>query len=475
MSHSPLHQRLHIRLAMRQSQKLSSPALSPLPPYPSRSPPKEPQEAPLIAPPAPHPTPSEPTEPVAATDFAQSGEAVEEEEDKMKTTHVRPRTAPASPERPSTAFSTRSTIRQVDPSPESLHNALARGLTDSVTLAQGPAYEPFPPFNPSNLTVDDNEAADKSNTHIPATEPTTATDAAPGGLRRGGTPSDRSSPRKSRSCSPQKSRTPSPRKHMVRTPTLPAHQESSDSAYSGESPHLPLRSSNLRDPGNLEAPDTPSPVSREQKRDAYAPLQIRRPFAESNSEGEPAAGQATHARIADYMRKMKSQQRGHMAISNGAARDGSVRDGGVRDGVARDDDAQRKIEAPQPVKRIVAPVAHIIQAMAEPGAGPQTEGGASTRQQERQTGKESNNQTTTSRHSEVSGASVASKHSVFSTPGRDELERKKPIVEEDEGPFARAKSVQDLEQSRRRVSEGTKESVEKGDGKKMCGMKCAVM
>ena len=47
-----------------------------------------------------------------------------------------------------------------------------------------------------------------------------------------------------------------------------------------------------------------------------------------------------------------------------------------------------------------------------------------------------------------------SKRSIFSIPGRDELERKKALVEADEGPFARAVSMQDLQARRRRVSEG---------------------
>ena len=55
------------------------------------------------------------------------------------------------------------------------------------------------------------------------------------------------------------------------------------------------------------------------------------------------------------------------------------------------------------------------------------------------------------------------------------MERKKPIVEEDEGPFAGVKSLKELEVDRRVVSGGTTESVKKGDGKRFCGMRCAVM
>lgn len=439
MSHSPLHQRLHLRLAMRQD--VSSPALSPLPPYPAHSPPKEPQELPATAPPSPDLVPGEPTQLV-------------EELDSMRATHVRPRTAPPSPERPSTAYSTRSTIRHVESSPESLSDAFARGFADSGTPALGSYCEPFPPFNPSGST-EEPSTDDPPTMHIPSTEPSTAMGPVPSSLRRGGTPSGPSSPQKGRSHSPQKSRSASPRKHALRTPTLPSHQESLSSAYAAS-----------KDPEKWDAPDTPSPVSREQQKQAYAPLQIKRPFAESSTGGEPFYGQSTHARIADYMRKMKVQQRGVMAESSG---------GGAR----------AKPDAAQPAKRIVASVPHIIQAMAQPGdagsdpAKHQTAAGPSSAPQNEaptQIDKQPTRQPAPSRRSETSGASVASKHSIFSTPGRDEMERKKPIVEEDEGPFAEAKSIQDLEQSRRKVSEGVKESGESDhEGKKLCGMKCAVM
>jgi hypothetical protein len=75
----------------------------------------------------------------------------------------------------------------------------------------------------------------------------------------------------------------------------------------------------------------------------------------------------------------------------------------------------------------------------------------------------------------VSGASAlsaASKHSIFSTPGRDELERKKAAIENDEGPFARAKSMIDLGEERRRVSGG--DGGEK-DKRRCCWVGCAVM
>ncbi|KAF2621257.1 hypothetical protein BU25DRAFT_463860 [Macroventuria anomochaeta] len=400
-------------------QNFSSPTLSPLPPYPASSPPKEPPASPAPSPPSSPPAP-EPSVPAS-------------DENNMRATHIRPRTAPASPERPGTAYSTRSTIRQVEPSPDSLSDALALGFAHGGTPAPGTSFEPFSLFNPGQ---DGKTEHDEHGMHHSSIEPTAPVVA----LRRGGTPSGRSSPRKSRSCSPQKSRSASPRKQLVRTPTLPVHQESSSSACSAVSSE------------KWEAPDTPSPIPHEQQREAYAPLQVRRPFAESNSEGEPVAGHDTHPRIADYMRKMMQQQQG------ARSKPGEIN--------------RSQVEVPEPVKRVVGPPApHIVQAMVQPDNPSQTLSPFFAAQ--RQAQKEPARHISVSRRSEASGASVASKHSIFSTPGRDEMERKKPIVEEDEGPFATATSMQDLEQRRRRVSEGSKDG--DGIGKRVCGMKCVVM
>jgi hypothetical protein len=68
--------------------------------------------------------------------------------------------------------------------------------------------------------------------------------------------------------------------------------------------------------------------------------------------------------------------------------------------------------------------------------------------------------------------STTSQDSIFRTPGRDELERKKTLVEVDDGPFARVTSMTDLDEERRRISgemDGERRRV------KMCGVGCAVM
>jgi hypothetical protein len=89
-------------------------------------------------------------------------------------------------------------------------------------------------------------------------------------------------------------------------------------------------------------------------------------------------------------------------------------------------------------------------------------------------------QISVSAQSNVSGGTVASKRSIFSTPGRDELERKKALVEQDEGPFAKAVSMNDLTERRRVASGGPlgdDEGKKEQKSRRFCGMEvgCSVM
>ncbi|EOA90100.1 hypothetical protein ACJQWK_07861 [Exserohilum turcicum] len=59
--------------------------------------------------------------------------------------------------------------------------------------------------------------------------------------------------------------------------------------------------------------------------------------------------------------------------------------------------------------------------------------------------------TSSSRISSASAGTSVSRRSVFSTPGRDELERKKALVEADDGPFGTVASMADLEERRRGI------------------------
>jgi hypothetical protein len=89
-----------------------------------------------------------------------------------------------------------------------------------------------------------------------------------------------------------------------------------------------------------------------------------------------------------------------------------------------------------------------------------------------------NNRISVSGHSNITALSTASRNSVFSTPGRDELERKKALVEPDQGPFAGATSMADLDEERRRISglKGIDEGGNKGRRTiRVCGVGCCVM
>ena len=161
---------------------------------------------------------------------------------------------------------------------------------------------------------------------------------------------------------------------------------------------------------------------------AYAPLQVRRPFAgQGGKNGDRTEGHGTHVRIADYMRGMKTQRINRSSLPR------------------RDQEKSGNLVA----LNLSIP--------------------------KQSTGKDPERQVSVSRRSEASGASVTSKHSIFSTPGRDEMERKKPVVEEDEGPFAKATSMQDLERTRRRVCEAEKRSDGGCMKGRMCSRGCIVM
>ncbi|KAF2125717.1 hypothetical protein P153DRAFT_360054 [Dothidotthia symphoricarpi CBS 119687] len=293
-------------------------------------------------------------------------------------THFRPRTvASLSPVRPPTSYSTRSTVRAVTPSPDSLKETLKRGFADQGTPAPE-SDTPPPPMseNGDSAARNDQElfaiyVEHAENDNFP-TYPTSPS------LQRGGVKLGRTSP--------QKSRSRSPRKRPSSTPShLPSHRDSSALE-------------------ELSCPDTPSPVTREQQRLAYAPLQISTTAQNEMKRTEP-------------LRKTRSKpllSKTHM---------------------------ETRHHAPQPCKPIT--INSLEQHMS------------------------------VSRQSNITHVSVASKRTVFLTLGRDEMERKKALVETDEGPFARAVDMQDLEERRVRVGEG--QDLYKKKSRKGCGGGCSIM
>jgi hypothetical protein len=312
-------------------------------------------------------------------------------------THFRPRPqpppAPTSPVRPSTAHST---IRAITPSPPNSSDATFPLPRPKSEHALGsPELATFKQY------VLKAEAGGFSNTPVIAGPK----------LQRGGIASGRSSPIKdgraspvkARSNSPTKSRSKSPRKKALSALEGFAASPAKDDEPMIDSPVQPAVQEHHEEQDEHEHwPETPTPMSRSQKRQAYTPMSI------------PA------------------------------------------------------YHAPKPPT--ATPSHHPSQ---KPSLLPAPDHGR-------------RNLTIKPNLSPTVSTSSASKHSIgiFSTLGRDELERKKALVEVDEGPFARAKSMVDLRDERRRV--GAREEGEKGgqddtsgekkQGSKFrCGLECVVM
>jgi hypothetical protein len=273
--------------------------------------------------------------------------------------HQRAPPTPTSPVRPSTAHST---IRAVTPSPP---QALPR--PKSVHALNSPDFATFARYVLK---------AECGGFDISPDEAT--------GLRHGGAASERSSPVESRSQSPVKKKRP------LSTPEGLEMGDYAPTPARGDQPEKDEEEVDLVDIlDENEAPDTPTPMTREQKRHAYVPL----------GEGIRLAAMPSLSRLLPAVPGLPAS----------------------------------------PPPQIPPP--HLSPPLRISVSG-------------------------------TSARSTASKHSIFSTPGRDELERKKAMIEDDEGPFARAKSMIDLKEERRKVSTGKGKG--KG-GKRCCVAGCAVM
>ncbi|KAF2249072.1 hypothetical protein BU26DRAFT_564754 [Trematosphaeria pertusa] len=303
-------------------------------------------------------------------------------------TLIRPHTASSipSPNRPQTSHSTRSTIRRVTPSPDSLSEALHRGFASASTPRLRSRSRSPPLSNPPDAESVRPRTAGSQAPHRRDFVSQIPKPAA--GLRRSG--AGRISPTK-RGVSLRKYRplsTPSP---------LPSHREVSHQIAPAMT--APLGSAPLPPSPTPSRPETPTPMTADQRRAQYASL-----------GGSPTL---------------------HAAPDEAAEASDSI--------------------SPAPL--------------------------ASTKQATSNSG--SFNPTRQARNASVS-TGAASYQTTFSTPGRDELERKKveshmgPFAR-DEGPFGTAKSVKDLEERRRRVSEGSRRGEERKKGLCGCGLRCVVM
>jgi len=368
-----------------------------------------------------------------------------------RSTHFYPQPAAAgamSPARPSTA---RSTIRAITPSPPgSFDDAQPLQRTAPPSLA----YKDLPPGS-QMAERDDARSMDmcggSSAKHVSNTQDGFGSMGAsvnPSGaaLRRGIVTSRCSSPvkKRARSHSPQKQPFSLP---ALRTRTVPQEQNSevsSSSCYSTTEHDFKEEA----DRYDQDGPETPTPMSREQRSQAYTPLCVPSPlFAtvhkmkrkHSVDDVRETPGHALHPKHALCQPTPFEQDfRLHAREPGSAAR---IRENvpGIR--------SEGQTTPPLKSPSTLDPTRH----------------------------------TSSSARSNISGGTVASRHSVFSTPGRDELERKKALVEIDEGPFARAVSVQDLDARRRQINPLNEErQYGKRDKKrwmKGCGLggRCCVM
>lgn len=363
-------------------------------------------------------------------------------------THFYPRPLPpSSPLRPLTAHST---IRAVTPSPP--HSA---------------------PRPKSEHTLGSNELATFARYVTKAEEGGFSNtpgiiENGGGGLRRGGgIRSGRTSPVKSRSASPRKSRPNSPQKSRTENVGMQAPMEEAKQMNAGSRiGNAATPSHDTEDEYDEEPPLTPTPMTREQRRHAYTPLSVhrhsmaRKPVAKSLTMEGPASG-----------------------IDNVGSERTAV-------------DNSNTIIPPIPPITTTNPIpthntstAHSTTATS---IGPPHNTNTA-----RPTAASSDPIATLDRdrislitHPTTrlsTSFSASSKHSIFSTPGRDELERKKALIEEDEGPFGRVKSMGDLVGERERVGSAGKSGGErrgklrgrieglKGKMGRGCGVGCVVM
>ena len=426
--------------------------------------------------------------------------------------------------RPSTA---KSTIRAIAPSPPP-------SLTEALRLNYASTGTPNPNSLPDEQTVVKRPKSDGFHEpYVHGEDPGVAAPAEAGnfvGLRgssgAGGMMMRRSSPvkRKSKSTSPMKKR-----RTVFPQAETPSKDKTTKRQEEEQNPYIRVDAAQGRDDSDAssdtdaEYPDTPTPMTTSQKRSAYLPLGTPTPpsVPHSKRSSKPKLkasasslnraltpgtdtiapllpDQSTrhfhsHAdlappKCADNALPMMQASKGRLGNEDMirrpevASRQPQLRSRGTplelqRFVRTKDDDISKKnttaaskathLYPPQPNRHSPHPLPP------PPAAAPLVDryGNICYPTPAAVPGRN----TSLSRVSAASNGTVVSRKSVFSTLGRDELERKKALVEADEGPFARVVSMQDLNQSRRIISGEVKRDGD-GGGKEermMCG--CVVM
>ncbi|KAF1935694.1 hypothetical protein EJ02DRAFT_439060 [Clathrospora elynae] len=397
-------------------------------------------------------------------------------------THFRPRPptpVPPSPVRPSTA---RSTIRVITPSPPpSLDEAPRLNFASSDTPENMPsrasARSKSDGFHATHVHDSGGGVQEPFATYVMAAEnvdfsssPETADLHRDGG---GGGISARTSPVK------RILRSKSPRKRPYSTPTgLPSHQESPHGGQDQEQTETKDKEEGHEKENekegddeddasdtytDAECPDTPTPMTTSQKRSAYFPLGIPIPYSKRESKHKDSP-ETVHTPSSPTPPSSKPD----MSHTSGPGPTLSRKPGFDFDFRNTHTSALASLRRPLLSSLAPSPSRHAANhALRKPVPASNLTRHISISAQSQ------------SAQSNISGASAASKRSIFSTPGRDELERKMTVVKADEGPFARAVSVADLNDRRRAVSG----KMEGGDGERrekghrVCGMgfRCSVM
>ncbi|EUC45363.1 hypothetical protein COCMIDRAFT_26478 [Bipolaris oryzae ATCC 44560] len=396
-------------------------------------------------------------------------------------THFHPRPSTSAPQSPVCPGSARPTIRAITPSPpHGLSNPMSKSCSElekPSQASQGAAEHLF--MRPKSVemlqkNVQTRHAqqgfqGDEVDTNVPV-------------LRRGGAVAGRKSPVKRRHPSKSQRIKPysTPSAASLRHRILMGDRKDGKEEESGAIKQDASKQPKHHDHNDIDifaaCPDTPTPMTASQKRFAYLPLGTPTPTVYSQSASKPrsrtnAAPRTKSAPILASNRNRQTSNLGH-GKPHPIHATRTLNHSGTRLGQR----SQANDETQDPSK--VAPKhshshrpLHVIQQQPNQPSAPvpaikraRAPGPAPTIPLPRKP---------LSATSNISIHTARSHRSVFSTLGRDELERKKAVVEEDEGPFGAVGSVAELDGARRSVSSG-KDGGEKGG---MCGGKgcCGVM
>ncbi len=399
------------------------------------------------------------------------------------TTHFHPLRASipreSSPNRPSTSHST---IRTVTPSPpQSRHAGFTFYIADSSECIR-PKSDSF--ISPQSFYFGDDKPRDNMEIRpVPqlaqqpgnnkfSNLPTLKTQFP--NLRNNGVMSERSSPTGSRVPLQE------PQKRPLSTPPrLPSHEKELNQEdrvskdQKGKNQEAEKSDSSSDEHGNY--PDTPTPIPRSQKRSAFLPLQSppspilrnrqkespERLYTSRTSRDSPRNSRtgSMNSRTPRYSTfPMNTVQNHHQARKNSLHNSPNFPTQAAPPYATYNRRRQKSLPLSPPTRNVSfnGPNKHTSVPVPSRNAS-------------------------LSARSHLSTATAASHRTIFSTPGRDEMERKKTIVELDEGPFGRVTTVADLRKERNAIMGiKKKDKKEKSATRKVhiCGLglgRCSVM